>query len=140
MIYEMKLVSSPFEKIVSGRKTIELRLFDDKRRKIDIGDKIIFTSTTEPIQRIAVIVIALHRYATFFDLFKDVSLEKCGNEITDTPELAATKMRKYYADTQVQLYGVVGIEFALVDLEIALKQLEDQKEAEFERLFPDGMK
>lgn len=32
-IHVMKLNPSPFEKIVSGRKTIELRLYDDKRKE-----------------------------------------------------------------------------------------------------------
>ena len=140
MIYEMKLASLPFEKIASGRKTMELRLFDEKRRKIDIGDIIIFTSIAEPMQKIAVTVKSLHRYATFEDMFMDIPLKLCGNDSTDTPKKAAAKMIEYYTDAQVQLYGVLGIGIALVDTETALKQLEEKKEAEFERLFPDGMK
>ena len=38
MVHEMKLHESPFKKIKSGKKTVELRLYDDKRRKINIGD------------------------------------------------------------------------------------------------------
>ena len=34
---EMKLDKAPFEKIKSGEKTIELRLYDAKRWKIRIG-------------------------------------------------------------------------------------------------------
>ena len=43
MIHQMKLRSRPFEKIKSGYKTIEMRLFDEKRRKVGIGDIIEFT-------------------------------------------------------------------------------------------------
>ena len=32
MRYQMKLRSQPFEKIRSGRKTFELRLYDEKRQ------------------------------------------------------------------------------------------------------------
>lgn len=46
MVHEMKLHESPFKKIKSGKKTVELRLYDDKRRKINIGDKILFTNLT----------------------------------------------------------------------------------------------
>ena len=35
MIYEMKLRNSPFTKIKNGNKTIELRLYDEKRKKIN---------------------------------------------------------------------------------------------------------
>ena len=41
MVYEMKLNSKPFGMIRSGRKTVELRLFDEKRRKLNPGDHII---------------------------------------------------------------------------------------------------
>ena len=41
----MKLHPAPFEMIKSGKKTIELRLYDEKRRKIKVGDEIIFTNT-----------------------------------------------------------------------------------------------
>ena len=45
MIHKLNLNAVPFERIKSGRKTIELRLYDEKRQKIQAGDDIIFTST-----------------------------------------------------------------------------------------------
>ena len=36
MIYEMNFNASPFEKIASGSKTFELRIFDAKRRRINV--------------------------------------------------------------------------------------------------------
>lgn len=42
MVYEMKLKAEPFEKIVSGGETVEFRLFDEKRRRLNLGDEIIF--------------------------------------------------------------------------------------------------
>lgn len=140
MIYEMSLNASPYEKIASGSKTVELRLFDAKRRRIDIGDKIVFTNLDEPMKKIAVIVRSLHRYASFKDLFADIPIEKCGNSSTDTPDMAAAGMSKYYTVDQIRKYGVLGIEIILTDTPKVLKQLEEQKEGEFDRLFPDGMK
>ncbi len=35
MIFEMNLNASPYEKIASGEKTVELRLFDAKRRRLN---------------------------------------------------------------------------------------------------------
>ena len=43
MVHEMKLDREPFEKMKSGSKTVELRIFDDKRRCLEIDDIIIFT-------------------------------------------------------------------------------------------------
>ena len=42
MIHQMKLLEDPFDRIKNGIKTIEFRLFDEKRRLIKIGDKIEF--------------------------------------------------------------------------------------------------
>ena len=49
MIHRMNLDSNPFEMIKNGTKTIELRLNDDKRRKIKVGDYIIFLVHTEQV-------------------------------------------------------------------------------------------
>ena len=38
MLHKMKLNESPFERIKNGTKTIEFRLYDEKRQKIKIRD------------------------------------------------------------------------------------------------------
>ena len=43
MRYYMKLKSHPFYMIRSGQKTFELRLFDEKRQKLQVNDEIEFT-------------------------------------------------------------------------------------------------
>ena len=43
MIHKMRLKESPFERIKNGTKTIEFRLYDEKRSKIKIGDQIEFS-------------------------------------------------------------------------------------------------
>lgn len=42
MKHNMRLNAEPFEKISSGAKTIELLLYDEKRRVIKVGDEIEF--------------------------------------------------------------------------------------------------
>lgn len=45
MIHKMNLNPEPFGMILSGQKTIELRLNDEKRKLIKVGDRIEFTQT-----------------------------------------------------------------------------------------------
>jgi ASC-1-like (ASCH) protein len=40
-IHKMKLTTEPFDKIKSGSKIIEVRLFDEKRKDINLGDEIV---------------------------------------------------------------------------------------------------
>jgi ASC-1-like (ASCH) protein len=44
MKHEMRLHDGPFKLIKAGSKTIELRLYDEKRQEIKVGDEIEFTS------------------------------------------------------------------------------------------------
>ena len=46
MIHEMDIWHESFVKIKEQTKTIEMRLFDEKRSLISIGDTIIFTDTS----------------------------------------------------------------------------------------------
>ena len=61
MTHEMKLQEVPFKMIKKGIKTIEMRLYDEKRKKISIGDSIHFTNvvTGEVLQAR---VIKLHTF------------------------------------------------------------------------------
>ena len=45
MTHNMQLKPEPFAMIKDGTKTIELRLYDEKRRNIKVGDRIVFTDT-----------------------------------------------------------------------------------------------
>ena len=140
MVHVMKLKNEPFQKIKSGQKTVELRLFDNKRRQLDIGDDIIFTNLSNADERLAVRVKALYRYASFEELFNEISPEKCWNRKGETAKEAAVGMLKYYSDNQIRSYGVLGIKIELVPLEESMKWLEAIQEVTYDRLFPDGMK
>ena len=70
MIHKMKLNESPFERIKNGTKTIEFRLYDEKRKQIEIGDKIEFLKLPELQEKILVEVLDLYKEETFENLFK----------------------------------------------------------------------
>lgn len=140
MVFVMKLNASPFEKLKTGRKTVELRLYDQKRRTLNIDDYIIFTNLSNTDERIAVIVKALYRFGSFADLFSEISPAVCGNDDGTSPEEAALGMRQYYSEELEKLYGVLGIRIEQVDLDEAVNEQKRIEEALFERFFPDGMK
>ena len=115
IIHEMKLRPEPFAKIRSGTKTIELRLYDEKRQKIRIGDVIMFTCT-ESGEQIRATVKKLHRFDSFEVLYKSLPLLQCvglplgviAPEDVDTAQ--PSDMETYYSSEEQQKYGVVGIE------------------------------
>lgn len=106
----MRLKPSPFAKIASKRKTIELRLFDEKRQMIHPGDEIVFTNLRDPEQKLLVRVLQLHCYPSFEELYHSLPLLKCGYTEKSLPTAKAEDMEQYYSREQQEKYGVVGIE------------------------------
>ena len=109
--HQLKLATEPFNAITSGNKTIESRLYDEKRRKIQIGDQIIFTNRDNLDQTAIVKVVGLLRYATFHDLFSHNDPRKFGGESVEWLE---NQINEFYSIEDQRLHGVVGIEFILI--------------------------
>ena len=68
----MKLQEDPFERIKNGTKTVEFRLYDEKRQTIQIGDEIEFSKLPELQEKLLVKVIDLYKEKSFEKLFKKV--------------------------------------------------------------------
>ncbi len=111
MEHEMRLDPAPFRMIKCGEKTIELRLYDEKRRKIAVGDTIVFTET-ETDERLAVTVTALHVFTSFYELYRALPLQKCGYTDAELETASPDDMLAYYSIERQQTYGVIGIGIA----------------------------
>ena len=105
----MKLNESSFEMIKSGVKSIELRLFDEKRQKIKTGDDIIFTNTATG-EKLCATVKTLHRFDSFDALYSALPLLQCGYTAEDVGTASPSDMEQYYSAEEQKKYGVVGIE------------------------------
>ncbi len=112
-IHHMKLHDQPFAMIADGRKTIELRLYDEKRQRIREGDTIVFSHSREPEQQICAKVIRLHRFDSFAELYRALPLEKCGYLPEEAASASPTDMEAYYTAEEQARCGVVGIELEL---------------------------
>ena len=107
--YKMNLHPAPFAMIKSGQKTIELRLFDEKRRQIRVGDEIVF-SNTENGETLSKTVIKLHHFENFEELYQSLPLLKCGYTVNNIDLANPADMKQYYSEEEQIKYGVVGIE------------------------------
>lgn len=107
--HKMKLNKEPFEAILNGKKTIELRLYDKKRQKICIGDEIKFwcKETNESIYTTVKDIIVADDFSS---LFKMVDLSKCGFEENIDLESAVKLMEEYYSGEEQARHKVVAIE------------------------------
>lgn len=115
MIHHMKLSPQPFYFIQNGTKTYELRLFDEKRQALSIGDQILFENTENPLEQLMVVIIELHRFASFDELYRTLPLLKCGYTADTIIEADSSDMESYYSKSQQEEYGVVAIEVSLCE-------------------------
>ncbi len=113
MTHQMNLNPAPFAAMKRGQKTVELRLYDEKRRQIKVGDCITFTNT-ETGDRLTAAVVALHLFDSFAALYRTLPLLKCGYTESDIATADPRDMEQYYAPEKQKQYGVVGIEIALI--------------------------
>ncbi len=114
-LHRMKLQSSPFRKIQNGSKTIELRLNDEKRQQVQVGDFIEFTMLDDTAQKLTVRVTALHYFNSFAELYAALQKEMLGYAADETPN--PDHMDAYYPRDKQEKYGVLGIELRLTDLQ-----------------------
>ena len=125
-VFEMRLAAEPFEKIGREEKTIEIRLYDEKRKKIKVGDKIVFRLLSDESNVIITAVKALHRFNTFQELFSSDLFSKtgCGELSIDS---ATDFMYKFYSKEQEKEFGVLGIEICVNnDLSLVYSILKDE--------------
>ena len=111
MKHEMKLHNDPFNSIKDGSKTIEMRLYDDKRRLINTGDVIEFTNRSTQ-EKICVEVLHLHTFNNFEELYNNFDKNLLGYKETDIAN--PNDMNIYYSKEEQDKYGVVGIEIRLI--------------------------
>lgn len=106
----MNLNSTPFNMIKLGQKTIELRLNDEKRQLLNIGDEIEFTNTEEVSKKLYVKVINIYKFSSFEELYENLPLHKCGYSLKEVDAAKASDMNIYYSPDRQAEFGVLGIE------------------------------
>lgn len=107
MKHEMRLHDGPFKLIQAGTKTIEMRLYDEKRQMIQVGDEIEFTSRVTGEKQLTE-VVAMHIYSSFADIYRDYDKVSLGYDVNE--EASSVDMEQYYSKEEQEKYGVVGIE------------------------------
>ena len=101
----------PFAALAAGTKTIESRLYDEKRRRIEIGDTLVFVNRANN-REVDAKVVSLLRYQTFHELFTHNDIAKFGHSSVEWLE---NQIGTFYSFEDQEQYGVLGIEFSLMN-------------------------
>jgi len=104
--HQMKLAKEPFEKIINDEKIIESRLFDEKRKQINVGDRIEFSQNDDLKNSIITKVVALYLCHSFEELFSKFPASDFGG---GSKEGLLQEIHQFYSIEDENKFGVIGI-------------------------------
>ena len=107
----MNLQPKYFDFIKDGTKRIELRLYDEKRQSIQLGDIIEFAKSDD--EKFKAEVIGLLRYDSFANLFEDFDISILADASMTKQELLEV-LGKFYSEEKQAEFGVIGIRIKLI--------------------------
>jgi ASC-1-like (ASCH) protein len=105
--HDMQLNAEPFLQIMRGDKVVEFRLYDEKRRKFNAGDYIIFTNK-QTCEKLFTQIVELYRGETFEKLHDTICEKGLPSGAEDKNDFINI-MREYYSADNEKQFGVIGI-------------------------------
>ena len=113
IMYIMKLKEEFFDQVKSGKKIYEVRLYDEKRQKICVGDTIIFKKMPDLIDGVVTRVVDVKRFETFEQMAQTLSLSSVGFDKKNAAQVSRF-YRSIYGKEDEKKYGVVVFKLELV--------------------------
>ncbi len=109
---EMKfhLHSDVFDIVKNGNKNVEVRLNDEKRKQLKIGDTLIFLRRPNEDEKIVARVTNLKYYKNFSELVDNYNIDRLYLS-NYTKEMFINELSRFYTIEEQKQYGVVAIEF-----------------------------
>ena len=112
MKYIMKLNPKYFEYMKNGTKRIEIRLNDEKRKNIKIGDEIIFRKEPELKEEVFSQIENLIVKRSFKELIEKFDISEYSDR-NESEENFLKDLYSFYTKEQEEKYGVVGIQLKI---------------------------
>ena len=118
MMHQMGLYGDYFRAIKTGQKKVEVRLYDEKRQKINVGDTIQFIKVPEHNETLTVQVTDLRTYDTFQGMYEDIPLKDLNCEGWTMEEMVQGTYGIYTRE-QEKKWGTLAITMTLIESSIS---------------------
>ena len=106
-VNKMGLYTEPFALIKNKKKTIEMRLYDGKRKQLKDGELLLFTNK-DTGEQLLTEISDLKTFSSFIELYSSYKKEELGY----SPDSIANPedMLAYYSKENIDKFGVIAIE------------------------------
>lgn len=101
-----------FDIVLNKDKDVEIRVNDEKRRQLSVGDTLVFLKRPDDKEEIKATITNLVYFNNFLEVTNYYDMKRIYLEDT-TKENYINLMKQFYNDEEVNKYGVVAIEFKL---------------------------
>ena len=108
VIHTVSLYEEGFDLIKNGHKTVEVRLYDEKRKQFQPGHKLIFRKLPDENDSIETEIEAIKTFMTFEELYRDIGFEALGRS-DKTMQWMLEKTGELYSRDEEQRNGAVAI-------------------------------
>lgn len=110
----MKLNPESFNLIKERKKTVEIRLLDEKRKALRIGEQIEFSKRPELTEKVLVEIIDLKKLPDFQSLFEKFTITDFGYPEDFDKKTFLEDLYKIYPPEEEKLFGVIAIKIKSV--------------------------
>lgn len=112
MTHSMKLDEKYFNEVRFGRKWVEIRLNDEKRKVIQVGDCIEFSNGSQNLDTVRAVVKGKKSFCDLRDLLLAYDITAFGSVWRSVDE--ALKEITYYSSEDIREHGVIALEIRLL--------------------------
>lgn len=102
-----------FDIVLNKDKDVEIRLNDEKRRKLHVGDTLVFLKRPDDKESIKATITNLVYFNSFLEVADYYEMKRIYLDNTSSEDYI-NLMKRFYSDEEVEKYGVVAIEFKLI--------------------------
>lgn len=112
-MFNCHLDEDVFEVVKNGIKNVEVRVYDDKRKRMKIGDEIIFFKRPIEEEKIITKIVGLKTFKNFKDLVNEYDIERLYLDTFSKDDFVKL-LGRFYSEEEQEKYGVVAIEFEVL--------------------------
>lgn len=111
MVHILRLHNKPFYSIKNKTKIIEMRLYDEKRQLLKIGDNIKFINRANE-EELYVLIEDLIRFDNFEQVYSSFNKIELGYEENEVAK--PSDMEEFYSKEEQLKYGVLAIKIKVI--------------------------
>lgn len=115
-IYTIELTNELYEKVIAGKKNIQLEICDKSHKVLAVGNQLTFTTTEgEEKKSVKAIVENLLYFSTAKEAVETLGKEPCGFKPSATYEKASDVFMTGESYENIEKFGIVAIVFKIVE-------------------------